>query len=935
MHKVVLSIFLFVIVFQGITLSQLSEPQPRRIGYLSMNAVSISFYDDGTMAGFNLGVDKRGEWPVGSGYNYIGDMTPMIGIEIVNSLGDTVHPVIISRGPRYGQSLEKDPLDGHFWGFNPLPGYVNTAQPWIAMSNLPSSWPAVWADHPDWGLGIWNGFKGPDQFYFDGEAYFQLTDTWDHEFNTYFKPDTTDSTITGYGITVGVRYFQMAHPLYENMIIRMFDIKNNSDRTYEKVVWGNLTGSMAGGDGDSGDDITYFNAHNNIICSGDNDGIGNTGQKVAYFAEGFLQTPGDGSTGSCRVFNIAGSPDMSNDEVLWNRLAPGELDTAIIPQDCDYIYGTNYFSLAPGETKRVVVALAFGYSLSAITQEILDARALWNSQFNFTEMLNAITFLNMDYHRVLSGIDTIRWTSSKSGGSVDVWYSPDSGATWDQLETAIPNTGSYQLNTNDLEDSPFCNFKLFIRDSLDNIYGFTQSHAVTVNSGRNGKPYIRILNPELFTHDEITVPTLDLRMLIGDAEEGALNVGLYYSTDNGFNYQEIENYSTISDTVSHIHTISLHSLSNSVTAKLKVIVLDDSSSSVDTTDTFSKMTPRTTLDTSMARHIAGYCTIPYQINIVDSSKISNDAYLVTFDDTTSQKFMTVKNTSSGINLIDHEPFYSNVESAVFDGLTLYAQDVPTQMDMGKSGWNAEAARKLNYSFSRFILATSGSGTAYNGYTLANDYQIIFYPDTVDTSLADTLYPPSSMIPARQVNYKVKNLSTDNYIDFVYWKTGTLSTTFNIYFKEDVGTIKKRTWKLSMYDATAGASLPTSDTLTIRTIKGLSFLDSIMIGIQSDVQNHEIVPREYKIVQNYPNPFNPVTTIKYQLPEVSRVRISIYNIVGQLVSTLTDDVIQPGYMSVEWNGGDVATGIYFYRFEASNLTTHKVQYTKTGKMVLIK
>jgi len=86
-------------------------------------------------------------------------------------------------------------------------------------------------------------------------------------------------------------------------------------------------------------------------------------------------------------------------------------------------------------------------------------------------------------------------------------------------------------------------------------------------------------------------------------------------------------------------------------------------------------------------------------------------------------------------------------------------------------------------------------------------------------------------------------------------------------------------------------------------------------------------------QNYPNPFNPRTIIDYYLPEVSRVRISILNVLGQTVATLIDETISAGRHSVAWDGLDVtgervASGIYFYR-----LTTP--DRTETRKMVVLK
>ena len=86
-------------------------------------------------------------------------------------------------------------------------------------------------------------------------------------------------------------------------------------------------------------------------------------------------------------------------------------------------------------------------------------------------------------------------------------------------------------------------------------------------------------------------------------------------------------------------------------------------------------------------------------------------------------------------------------------------------------------------------------------------------------------------------------------------------------------------------------------------------------------------------QNYPNPFNPITTISYQLSEISKVSLKIYNIKGQLVNTLINEIKPAGEHSVVWNGIDqsnqsVPSGIYLYRLKTKDDSQIK-------KMILMK
>jgi len=89
-----------------------------------------------------------------------------------------------------------------------------------------------------------------------------------------------------------------------------------------------------------------------------------------------------------------------------------------------------------------------------------------------------------------------------------------------------------------------------------------------------------------------------------------------------------------------------------------------------------------------------------------------------------------------------------------------------------------------------------------------------------------------------------------------------------------------------------------------------------------------IPVTYALSQNYPNPFNPTTQISLSLPEAADVRLEIYNITGQKVTTLVAGRLEAGQHTIEWNASDVASGIYLYR-----LTTP--EYVETKKMLLLK
>lgn len=89
-----------------------------------------------------------------------------------------------------------------------------------------------------------------------------------------------------------------------------------------------------------------------------------------------------------------------------------------------------------------------------------------------------------------------------------------------------------------------------------------------------------------------------------------------------------------------------------------------------------------------------------------------------------------------------------------------------------------------------------------------------------------------------------------------------------------------------------------------------------------------VVSEFALYQNYPNPFNPETSIRFDLMESANVTLSIYNIAGQEVATLVNGTLSAGSHTVNFDGGNLTSGVYLYRLTAGSFTAQK-------KMVLLK
>ncbi len=93
-------------------------------------------------------------------------------------------------------------------------------------------------------------------------------------------------------------------------------------------------------------------------------------------------------------------------------------------------------------------------------------------------------------------------------------------------------------------------------------------------------------------------------------------------------------------------------------------------------------------------------------------------------------------------------------------------------------------------------------------------------------------------------------------------------------------------------------------------------------------NEEIVNESYDLSQNYPNPFNPLTTINYQVPELSYVTMKVYNVLGNEVATLVNEEKAAGNYEVKLNASNLPSGVYFYQLHAGS-------FIETKKMILMK
>ena len=130
----------------------------------------------------------------------------------------------------------------------------------------------------------------------------------------------------------------------------------------------------------------------------------------------------------------------------------------------------------------------------------------------------------------------------------------------------------------------------------------------------------------------------------------------------------------------------------------------------------------------------------------------------------------------------------------------------------------------------------------------------------------------------------------------------------------------------------------------RQLSSVSYLKKMPSGINVAIIERGpnilgTLPQQYALYQNYPNPFNPTTTLRFDLPENSIVTLKVYNLLGQEVSTLLNaEQMEQGTQAVQFNAGNLASGVYFYRIVAQRVDEDgigSVAFQTVKKMLLLK
>ena len=104
---------------------------------------------------------------------------------------------------------------------------------------------------------------------------------------------------------------------------------------------------------------------------------------------------------------------------------------------------------------------------------------------------------------------------------------------------------------------------------------------------------------------------------------------------------------------------------------------------------------------------------------------------------------------------------------------------------------------------------------------------------------------------------------------------------------------------------------------------------------TSIVDQNIIATNYELFQNYPNPFNPITLINYSIPVESKVKLIVFNSLGQIISVLVDEVQTIGKHNVVFNACGLSSGVYFYSLTTMSIDGGRENFLLNKKMMLIK
>jgi hypothetical protein len=255
-------------------------------------------------------------------------------------------------------------------------------------------------------------------------------------------------------------------------------------------------------------------------------------------------------------------------------------------------------------------------------------------------------------------------------------------------------------------------------------------------------------------------------------------------------------------------------------------------------------------------------------------------------------------------------------------------------------------------------ALSSALTESNTLRVVDMEGALIYPNDIvdDDPISDSVHPRVSGYRKMadvwfdELRYVIDNILPVELISFtgsgtssgvkLNWKTATEVNNFGFDIERKLiansGVKISSDWKtIGFVEGNGNSNSPKTYSFFDYSASGISSLHYRLKQIDNDGHYEysqtievELTPNQFELKQNYPNPFNPTTTIEYYIAESEFVNLSIFNSLGEEVKTLVNMVQAQGKYKIEFDGGNLTSGIYYYKISAgSNFDIKKLVLLK--------
>ncbi len=720
---------------------------------------------------------------------------------------------------------------------------------------------------------------------------------------------------------------------YEDFVFINYLVVNDSPDTIFHVQ---LAVNCDADIGDANDDLIDFNEARDLGYAFDSDFL-EAGwiHTPGYMGFDFLESPLDtqGQQIGLTAFKITrnpgvggqGEPDPGTDLEAYQLISGYNyttglyhpLDTITAATDVRFLQCTGPFDFAPGETAKVVIAVIAG----ADTTDFYNNDELAQNLYDSGYLTHEITVLAPNGGEEILGTYAVTWDDSSSTGApllVDVSCSHDGGATFQDIVTSIPDNYFYNWNTTGFPDGTRYVIRVTVHDTIAVGEDFSDS-LFTVNNPGNGVPDVILLSPLSGNIGG----TAEITWWANDADHDSLLIDLYAKRQGDVWQVIAEDLPNTGE--ANWNTIYFHNGSYN----LKIVARDNDTCGID-----SSLTLVTILNdhppAGIIEHVQGGCnSLSLNCLLYNPAQITEHSYEVRFypiekGPGTNDVYYAYDlwDITTNSCLLQHCSLRVYLDgrlctyySPIIDGFALLF-DIQINEETFRFTDFEVIQNPSGFNGTLTISGEDSMGTAppAAGYSWAfrgADFMVRWVPYEPDTTkLTLEVYDTTNLAlipydPSRKDSWRFEPVPSDTFNPITYKRFYVCGGVFwfnqngSMTVPPDAGDI----WQIS----SSGHIVPCNSNIYRFTTTGIYEGNAMSISPSFAI---------------LPSIFRQQTLISFALTKESYVNVSVYNIVGQRVKTLVDQVHKPGVYNVAWEARGLAAGVYFVKIESQDVNEVK-------------